>query len=238
METKEIKERPILFSGAMVTAIMRGSKTQTRRVVKPQPPKNIDASLFDWSGYGFFYDGLDEDGDCHDVFPDGDVGLQCPYGTNGDRLWVREAFAVVPSFDLLDDGAGTLIPCGDELAYRADGVRMIDHEEVKWKPSIHMWREASRLSLEIVGIRVERLNDITEEDARAEGVASVDVSSERALDEWCRRSTQIATQRGEVRPPVASNVGKFALLWDQINGKAHPWRSNPWVWVVEFKRVK
>ncbi len=129
---------------------------------------------------------------------------RCPYGQPGDRLWVRETHALnVPG-------------CDDGVSYRAD------HNDprgdgpahpMEWRPSIHMKREHSRINLEVTGVRVERVQDITEADARAEGVTADDEPRGGAY--W---------------------VTKFARLWDSINAKrGYSWESNPWVWVVEFK---
>lgn len=165
--------RPILFSGPMVRAVMEGRKTQTRRKMKT-PPDCFENPL--------------------------SVLFACPYGQVGDRLWVRESFAV----------------CEDNnIFYKADGKPdpWDGWDGVKWKPSIHMPRQASRITLEITGIRVERLNDISEADAIAEGCQCAGV------------------------PASLTNRGAFAKLWESING-FDSWSVNPWVWVVEFKVVK
>jgi len=189
-----MKERPILFSGEMVRAIIDGRKTQTRRVVNEAV-----------------------------AFP------PCPYGAPGDRLWVRETFAsfraegqpVTPRdarYVVLRDGAqvyadGKTYP---PLAAYAAGA----FDAIKWRPSIHMPRWASRITLEVVSVRVERVQSITEEDARAEGVA--------------------VTAPHLMHGALASMSARenFAVLWDSINGKRAPWAVNPWVWRVEFRRVQ
>lgn len=174
-----MKERPILFSGPMVRAILEGRKTQTRRVVKPQP-----AHI---AGIGTVLN------------IDTITGKACPYGKPGDRLWVRETWDGVRL-----DGGGALV------SYRADGDKPVT-DDGRWHPSIHMPRWASRITLEVVSVRVERLQEISEEDAMAEGVALAE----------------------NYRGPVAH----FASLWEQINGLGS-WNANPWVWVVEFRRVQ
>jgi len=179
-----VKERPILFSAPMVRAILDGRKTQTRRVVKPQPQVTTptDASWHDakrdmWRNLSQFAR------DC------------CPYGVVGDRLAVRETWQEV----------------GDAFYYRATDEQRHASILGEWKPSIHMPRKACRITLEITGVRVERLNEISVVDCHAEGIAP--------------------TWEGEFETEA------FERLWDSINGKKHPWSSNPWVWVLEFKRI-
>ena len=162
-------DRPIIFSGPMVRAILEGHKTQTRRVCKLQAFAYVPQ-------YG--------------LYP------PSPYGVPGDRLWVRETFmATLGGIVFAADG-------GDH--YGAGG-------KLKWKPSLFMPRWASRLTLEIVNVCVERLQEISEDDAFAEGVNTGD---------W-----------------LGDPVGEYAKLWDSINAKRAPWASNPWVWVVEFRKA-
>ena len=193
-------ERPILFSGPMVRALLAGTKTQTRRVVKPQPANGTTAYLNgverEWDRYWPVSTARnDYTGDA----------VRCPYGQPGDTLWVRETFA--------EKLANTGRPLG--WAYRADGERA-DYElgSGRWVPSIHMPRVACRLKLEVTGVRVERLKDISEDDARAEGTTIVE---------------------GGLSPQEA-----YMQLWDSINEDRDgcAWRDNPWVWVVEFKTVR
>ena len=192
-ESTAVKERPVLFSGPMVRAILDGHKTQTRRVVKPQPPYHA-VEVFDWRAPDIPEAVKAHEG-CYYNDMDGlNFHCKCPYGGPGDQLWVREAFTV----------------CADNnIFYRADG-KPDPWDGVRWKPSIHMPRLASRITLEITGVRVERLQDISEEDALAEGV------TRSALDPWNRTA--------------------FARLWESINGP-DSWDANPFVWVVEFKKV-
>lgn len=189
-----MKERPILFSGPMVRAILAGEKTQTRRIVKPQP----DAQLFSInSGPEWTYpDRLDPDE------PDWDRVRLCPYGQPGDRLWVREAWHLwgPPERQYVD--------------YRATCP---DADQLSWKPSIHMPRAYSRISLEVTAVRVERVQDISEADAKAEGVHGI---------------ARTLPYSGDDLASVA-----FSGLWQEVNGKRYPWESNPWVWAVEFKRI-
>lgn len=206
-----MKERPILFSGEMVRALLAGTKTQTRRVMKPQPQGQVwhDLDNQQWlvSGYG----------------ERGDDLLHCPYGQPGDQLWVREAFMHEPADYCWE--ASVSIPCRPaETVYRADFPNSQPGEG--WKPSIHMPRALSRITLEIIGVRVERLQGISEEDADAEGFAG-GYPWELAPDIF----TAPRDRWGSMTIPEC-----FGVLWDQING-AGSWDANPWVWVVEFKRL-
>lgn len=177
-----MKERPILFSGPMVRAILEGRKTQTRRMVKPQAAILTDEMA---RGFGIRPPAVEN----APVIP-------CPYGQPGDRLWVREAWAVHPE-------TGSLL-------YRADDITPTPID-IHWKPSIHMPRTHSRILLEITGIKVERVQAISWEDALAEGT--------------------------DIDPATTDAVGSFAKYWNYING-AEAWGINPWVWVVGFKRIK
>jgi hypothetical protein len=206
-----MKDTPMLFSGAMVRAILEGRKSQTRRVVKPQPIASPTNPPHD-AKVGALYV-------CPDRFPtsdkQGSVIVHCegpgitrsmgqlqftesfsPYGTPGDRLWVRETWRRERA------GAGT-----EGLRYRADD----DTAGVRWTPAIHMPRTACRIELEVTEVRVERLQAITWQDAEEEGV-------------------------GHVMPKSA--VEMYQELWDSLNAaRGYGWAVNPWVWVVSFKRV-
>lgn len=200
-------DRPILFSGEMVRAILDGRKTQTRRVVKPQP--DFVANYYEPEKKRAAYKG-------------GSVNpglLRCPYGRPGDTLWVRETWA---SHKYMDDTKPSEFSIGAQMLpvwYRADGVqsnlRWASREPGKWRPSIFMPRWASRITLRVINVRVERVQDISETDAKAEGAKPwPDVG---------------------VGPHYKS---PFRNLWDSINAKrGYAWSDNPWVWVVEFEQV-
>lgn len=206
-----MKERPILFSGPMVRAILSGRKTQTRRPVKPHPPAYIDelhggelrqrapyqlecpetGSIL---GYGF----EDDDGRLY----------QCPYGVPGDRLWVRETFKADGEFAKYKTGRVRYLADIEPPAY-----------ERGWRPSIHMPRWASRITLEVVGVRVERVLDITGADAAAEGFEASfegDGSAYGAVLITCRE--------------------QFLRTWRDIYGQ-ESLDANDWVWAVEFKQA-
>ena len=200
-----MKEHPILFSTEMVQAILEGRKTQTRRIFKGttehREPYN-PAYLERWRSN----DGWKQ---------------ICPYGQVGDRLWVRETFK---HFANKWDGTNWQ-SC---ITYKAGNLTVYDSWDYEpprekwwnkstildhWQPSIFMPRWASRITLEITDIRVERLQEITEEDAVAEGIMP------------------------EQHPFDAPPAMRYATLWDSINGKKHSWESNSWVWVIEFKKI-
>ncbi|GFZ67435.1 hypothetical protein PSE10B_39570 [Pseudomonas amygdali pv. eriobotryae] len=191
------KERPILFSAPMVCAILEGRKTVTRREVKK--PAALDCLA---AGFEPAFLALPGNADL------------CPYGKVGDRLWVRESWQADAQ---VNDVAPRELSHGEPLHYPADGaLRQTGCSMItpgKTRPSIHMPRWVSRILLEITDVRVERLQDISEEQAKAEGPI------------W----------------PVAEHLEmawrvQFRTLWESING-AENWKANPWVWVVEFKRV-
>ncbi len=206
-----MNKKPILFSAAMVLAILEGRKTQTRRVINPQPKYGLKQGALDPHWYDTEYDDAAHTGDY----------VKCPYGQTGDRLWVRETWK-----------CEELEPYGEDgVRFRADGVfRGIENsreasqkwmdanrEGGKWRPSIFMPRWASRITLEVVNVRVERVRDIKDDDAKAEG-ATLDNS-------------------GRLEG-VGNFVDGFAILWDKINkARGFGWDVNPWVWVVEFKVV-
>lgn len=217
------RERPILFSGAMVRAILDGRKTQTRRVVRLVGADVVEER--------------DDTGTLWPWQPQHDEWIPCPYGVPGDQLWVREAHAIVPRSAYWHDAT---IPhrvhvddMGDEWSavYRAGWERS---RPGRWRPSIHMPRWASRITLEIVSVRVERLQDISESDARAEGVdwAAPHPYGERWTDDDREDPREVGY------PPANASFARDNLrrLWDSINGKG-AWDSNPWVWVVEWKTI-
>lgn len=215
-----IKERPILFSGAMVRALLAGTKTQTRREVKNQPVgDSIEImhgatsfpayGLSDWvsdryQGYGF---------------QDDDEMWRCPYGQPGERLWVRETLKETPCGSYLYAADGEHVP---EKAYEHPILR----KEKKAIVAIHMPRAASRLLLEITAVRVERLQAINEGDAIAEGIESRDGEGFYWRDYELKNGWH-------ANHPVMS----YETLWRTINGP-ESWDANPWVWVVEFKVIQ
>ena len=202
-----MKERPVLFSGPMVRAILAGTKTQTRRVIKPQPKTEYAGSFgnFD-AGFGYVFSGEDK-------------WRYCPYGGPGDSLWVRETWAVAECFDAIKPSKLNLT--ARNVEYRA-GPKKIGYLGLvrgKWRPSIHMPKWASRITLDITDVRVERLQGISEEDAIAEGCGNVHATG--------------VGKNGANFDMLWDDSG-FAMLWESINGKEYPWESNPWVWAVGF----
>jgi hypothetical protein len=173
-----MKEGPIMFSTPMVRATLEGRKSQTRRVLQPQPVRKVGP---------------------------GGIFLKCPYGQPGDRLWVRESFTVN------NDGA---------VCYRATHPLPKDRQ---WVPSIFMPRRASRITLEVVRVRVERLQAITEADAVQEGVA------------FTEPPPGAGSGQSEYDAPWGP-IDQFIYLWDLLNAKrGFGWDKNPWVWAIEFK---
>ncbi|EKZ6402260.1 morphogenetic protein [Klebsiella aerogenes] len=192
-----MKERGMIFNGEMVHAILDGRKTQTRRPVKfPVHDKNLGCELAGNELAGELSAGN---------------YLNSAFGKQGDRIWVRETWA---RYNIDQDSY--------DMAYRATPPEDWP-EEGKWRPSIHMPRWASRILLEITGVRVERLNAISQEDAQDEGME---------LTGW-RPTYSDPDSGGEVWTPYDN----FARLWDSIYGEGS-WKVNPWVWVIEFKRVE
>lgn len=214
------------MSAPMVRAILSGAKTQTRRIVKPQPDPGNKIGWFDniAGRPPSFAEYVDRS--CNLVRT-----ISCPYGAPGDLLWVREAFA----YSVKDPDSFKNDEYTEEqydIVYRAtseDVGEWTNYDEngnrtriaPQWKPSIHMPRWASRITLEITGVRVERLNAISEADARAEGVYAV---------------THGAVGQMEPSPPRTHRQA-FELLWCEING-AESWERNDWVWVIEFRRIE
>lgn len=193
-----MKERPILMSASMVRAILAGTKTQTRRICK-----------FTSGGH------LKGPGEHKRWHPeDSNAVLACPYGAPKSHLWVRETFQWCQS-------------CGS-YDYRADAnsslhCRTCDAALGKWRPSIFMPRDASRLTLEIEAVRVDRLQDITEADAVAEGVTAIVTRGEMQSDKT-------------IKPFTISAQTAYRILWNHINGPGS-WDLNPWVWVITFRRI-
>lgn len=234
-------ERPILFSGAMVRANLRqvDPKRQTRRVMKNQPPDPAEVQKLSGDGFSIF-----TDHQCPDWFRVAgpvwavrelmnkrgmDPRWICPYGKPGDRLWVRETWCPAtwgsyePRKEIPRSASEALIQ------FRADFVdgSSADYDG-HWKPSIHMPRWASRLTLEIVKVRVERVQDISEAGAIAEGTPRT--QNEKPVS-WGGHRGWYPTARDGYRD-----------LWDSINAKRdggiYAWARNPWVWVIEYKRLE
>jgi len=216
-----IKERPIIFSGEMVKAILDGRKTQTRRVTKPQPEEVGDngGKLLRVVPTTLLGPGWDAQYEL-----DNPRWLcKCPYGQPGDVLWLRESFS-------FRDYGSIASPDVDktEIWYWADG----DVSYGNWtrpKPSIHMPRWASRILLDVVSVGVERVQDITEEDVVAEGAIDDDWLT------WREDCANIAPAGSSIETPR----DVFEVLWNKINAKrGFGWAVNPFVWRVEFRRAK
>lgn len=225
-----MKERPILFNAEMVKAILSGRKTQTRRVMKrqPEPSKTRDGDFWfpcdkmqTMVHVSEFIPGNSAIPDSHEF-----VSACCPIGAVGDQLWVRETFAAL-ACGSYEPEKPSLTGTYQEVRYFATDSLAGSTADVRgynWRPSIHMPRWASRINLLITGVRVERLNSISEQDARAEGIT----------DGGCLNC-------GESEPcgcdhPKPDATESFAHLWQSIYGDEN-WFSNPWVWVIEFELV-
>lgn len=229
-------EKPILFSDPMVRAILEGRKTQTRRIVKPQlvwkERHGLCGDGWHWKTPAVQLDAWDE--------KDLSAAMKehCPYGQPGDRLWVRETFCIESSDEYSIDecveakDGRPFKPETDEECWQVPHYRATEpnvwitsdddtegaEERTRWKPSIHMPRWASRITLEVTGVRVQRLNLISNEDAIAEGIDCV----------W----------RGDNGPQEFDQVPHFKKLWDSINAaRGFGWDTNPFVWVITFKRI-
>lgn len=190
-------ERPMLFNADMVRAILSDRKTQTRRAIKPQPLGNGPYKYH--STWGDFRE-----------IPQY-KGLKCPYGISGDRLWVRESWSTPKC---LDGKKPSELVNINSLHYWADEEKQAGRK----RPSIHMPRWASRIDLEITHVRAERLQEINEDDALAEGVDGEKEAAERGST-WYDKPRRA-----------------YRFLWESINGQGS-WDANPWVWVIEFKRI-
>lgn len=206
-----MKERPILFSGDMVRAILEGRKTQTRRIVKFDSQKDgLPIPEKAWVDNSYHHEKFGNV-DCLKVpYTHGITLRHFPEWEAGDVLWVRETWAEHPE---IPGTAMYRANRGGDYQGSAQGL-------FNWKPSIHMPRWASRISLEVTAVRVERLQDISEEDARAEGVA-------------IQQDAKIAARVAEDTPARM----EFWHLWQSIYGP-ESWDSNPWVWAITFRRVK
>jgi hypothetical protein len=237
-----MRELPILFSGAMVRALLDGSKTQTRRVVNPQPWADARSAHYHPScpsGSGgmhpasVIFSSMDQ---CVPPWA-APQPVRCPFGEPGDRLYVRETFLYV------GPGSGSDLPI-----YREERANPENHtaencwyrasrpdETLVWTPSIHMPRWASRISLEVTGVRVERLQDISAADARAEGI---EFQEHRIAGDVCRSWKSYGSANGWYPEGVDSApIFSYRSLWDTLNAaRGYGWDANPWVWVVEFDK--
>lgn len=212
-----MKEHPILFSAPMIKAILNGSKTQTRRIIK--------GNALAWLEGGFSPEFCGH--------PENNV---CPYGYAGDRIWVRETWQYYRPF--AEDATDKVIYRADvdncdQCPVTIDGATVFVNPRDRWKPSIHMPRKASRILLEVVSVRIEKLQDISEQDAIAEGVESW------IETRWKSKPTHYKIYHNEPGDESTySSTAKcsYETLWQSINGP-DSWDANPWVWVVEFKRA-
>lgn len=234
----QAKERPILFSGHMVRAILNGQKTVTRREIKPSM-RSADSSFElhqqedeSWRPMHTFDEScMDSNGTEHPIV--------CPYGQPGDRLWVREAWAQINVAQAPGESWVVYRECDNRTDYGGP-----------WKPSIHMRRRDSRILLEVTGVRVERLQDISEDQAKAEGMVYTDFGMQerpgKASIDGGKTFHPLKPQQASgwhagdaTHPDQCLDRARwaFANLWEKINGE-NSWDANPWVWVVEFKRVE
>lgn len=218
-----MKERGMIFNGEMVRALLSGRKTQTRRIVKGTDGAVKFCKEWDINGEEIFVVLGEKD---HTGMNPVLGAISCPFGAVGDRIWVRETFAALEpgSYEQVKPQEGH---CQDLRYAATDQLAKSDADirGYKWVPSIHMPRWASRIQLEITDVRVERLNAISEEDARAEGI----------IDGGCLNC-------GEPEPcgcanPEPDATDGFAYLWQSIYGQ-ESWNDNPWVWVISFERIE
>ena len=233
-----MRERGIIFNAEMVRAVLEGRKTQTRRIMKVQPESNqlgllrITASTkrSDIGKYHWAESNATGNHVRSKLFA-------CPFGAVGDRLWVRETWQgpLIPEAEFMNPND---FYSSAYCEYAADGgpepeyVDMDDDIRRGWKPSIHMPRWASRITLEITGVRVERLQDISESDAVAEGIEPLPLEPD--MPQFYHEYFPIGIKNG-LRCNMSA-ASSFSGLWEAIYGK-ESWQANPWVWVIEFKRV-
>lgn len=208
-----MKSHPILFSSPMVRALLDGSKTQTRRVVKPQPAAGQGMVNASYCGHPKLWL---RDGACDPADPAKE--WHCPYGQPGDQIWVRETWAHgLHAMAANRDEEGPFVYAASDSPQQRLGD--------KWKPSIHMPRGACRITLEISGVRVERLQNISIEDAKSEGAWGPDESIVSKVAEYF-----------SIDHLGANPYNAYQMLWESINGPGS-WSLNPWVWVIEFRRL-
>lgn len=224
-----MKERPILFNGDMVRAILSGAKTQTRRIYAgiPKPDGEIhpDGSGEQWTDWG-----------------------KCPFGQPGDHLWVRETWGLCGYLDSTDWDRGSVAgeksrPINRLVEYRSDWN--VEDGSAFWRPSIHMPRWASRITLEITDVRVERLNELSDEDAQKEGITSRLIPKPWGLDTgWCANWSRVGTPNKYAINGKTLSAGDichasprlaFWNLWESVYGPGT--FDDRWCWVIQFKRV-
>lgn len=234
-----MKERGILFNAEMVRAILDGRKTQTRRIMKPQPKTNENGDIWWPSNICQSMINIKEMMQDNEGVWAGIAGIACPYGGAGDRLWVRETFALLGNEDGVCVGWNdNILKAGEEQAARiykasceqkdgdyglwsipddADWKPHTDNHKYDgtWTPSIHMPRWASRITLEITDVQVERLQEASDDDFKAEGYPLGRELTGGSTDAFCW----------------------FRHLWDSVSKPDCNFESNPWVWVIEFKRI-
>jgi hypothetical protein len=269
----ETRERPILFGAEMVRAILAGTKTQTRRIVtKPISPNMYAAAVkgvpaqHEANKPGLHRPDLPADATLMHAGSGKDRRVvastegwerECPYGVIGDRLYVRETHAVFQVGADKGTSVAYRATCRDDgtFDYVSDDGSIMGLTVTKWTPAIHMPRWASRITLEITEVRVERLQDISGEDARAEGV-QYPVSSEGCPDGFAKPLFKLGSvveraiewgiyptpSKPKLRDATHDDLSRlyFADLWDSINGKRPgcSWRDNPWLFAISFKRVE
>ena len=211
-----MSDRPILFSAPMVRALLAGRKTQTRRIIKPQPKlaPHHEPVRVESRGGGRWVWMVCTDRPAYQ-FATGDWTSRIQ---TGDRLWVREAWAPLSALTHNDPGVQAL---ADKGFYRADSGT-VEGEISRWRPSIHMPRWASRITLHVTDVRVQRLQEISADDAIAEGIEAG--TEDYRLAEWWAAHKD--------NPPPAE-IGAYAMLWERINGK-DSWEANPWVAAYTF----
>jgi hypothetical protein len=240
-------DRPILFSGPMVRALLDGRKTQTRRVLKPQPAAKVVGFQRVFSDPPYF-EAVGADGKPCYGFPASFHSLS-PFPTIrhgiGDRLWVREAWRTTPSLDAISPSS--IIGRSQEAGYRrgwcpihfeADGARLawsnsdwpgIGDEPGRYRQAMHMPRPLSRLTLTVTDVRVQRLQDISSEDAEAEGLLIGETECGDLVWSGAHQTYPIPPEQCHHWPEEA-----FAALWDNLNADRAPWSDNPWVVAVTF----
>ncbi|CAB5620037.1 Uncharacterised protein [Klebsiella pneumoniae] len=230
-----MKERGMIFNSEMVRAILDGRKTQTRRIMKEQPVLNGNF-------YEVFGSAWSKGMTSIPAVPGHSLSTRCPFGAVGDRIWVRETFCPV---DDTQYGGEKWVDYRATPRYEAShpagwDSAPNDAEALKWRPSIHMPRWASRILLEITDVRVERLNAISEEDAQREGVhtevwdQTVVARNYAARDEFFQFWSEDMPHYVEMNQLYRSS---FRSLWESIYGE-ESWKANGWVWVISFKRVE